>query len=571
MAQFSTIIPTKTGTLPWATPSASRHNTRLPTFRLQPGTRPLPRTAAPTTIQQRGDTFTHTGITSHCARSDVEPSRWWGTVIHYPNSFRHIVDGIIHGTAVIVTDGSYKDGLGTAAYTLHSALDNLDGLDAVNMTPGEAANMDPYRAELGGIYGSIQMAHLIQTRYAIPRGSITLFCDCQSALHRITQPSHPMPRTPHYDLILAIRILIQTSTLDWHFQHVPAHQDSRSRYEFLDRKAQMNVDMDQLAKNYWTILDASRPPPFSLPHSEHLLFSLWCRDHRLLVWDRPTAQTAHYNTSITTYWQQRSTTPLHNIAWEASGRALRQLTLYQQTWIPRWLTSFVPTGNRMHLINSANSLSCPRCTAPELHRYHVLRCPQPDATLLWQSHVTKLNSWLMKQQTKRSLQAALLSLIDAWYVDTPWVPTPTVDQDDHAAFEAQQQAGTHRVMDGFLVMQWAEVQQRYYVWIRRHTSGQRWLTSLIKHLWEISWDMWRHRHKVLQNPNEEFRRNLHRTIDDSITETYNRYNQQPHPSLSRWMAQPLPALLAENLEFKQQWMAMTQAILHHRQRTQPHN
>jgi hypothetical protein len=156
-----------------------------------------------------------------------------------------------------------------------------------------------------------------------------------------------------------------------------------------------------------------------------------------------------------------------------------------------------------------------------------------------------------------------MSMIHSWYEDSQWFPPPGLDDDDRSAFAAQQRAGTTRLMDGFLVYQWAEAQQKYYDWINRRTTGQRWLSRFIQQLWETAWDFWRHRQKILHTPDEAFLHHLHRTVNHTITQVYSQFTPQTPPYLSRWFSQPLQSLLDETLDFKQQWLSMIQTITQH--------
>lgn len=544
-----------------ATTPTYRHNTRHPTYTRQPGLHHLPPDSIPTTLRVLGGRWGHTGSARMLPPPEPTTPRWWGTIVRSPDSLSHILRGIANGSALVVTDGSYKNGLGTAAFTIRADELDLDGLDCVNMTPGTQADLDPFRAELGGIYGSIKTVHtiLLHSPHHTARGTITLACDCLSAIQRITQAHHPPPKTPHYDLIMTIRLLLSSAPVNWIFQHVHGHQDRTQHYTLLDRPSQLNVDMDQLAKSYWIILNSHRPTPFGLP-ANTTPYSLWCGAHRLTTWNRQLAQQLFYNRATRQYWQQHSTTPLDDIAWAASGAALRRLALYQQTWVPRWLTSFLPTGHRLRLLNPDNSNACPRCSLPETHRYHVIRCPHPEAMLLWQTHTTSLDAWMQRQHTKPTLRHAIMSLLNQWYEDLPWNPPPSLDNDDNHTFASQQRAGTVRVMDGFLVSQWAEVQQKYYEWIQKRYTGRRWLSRLIQKLWEIAWDLWRHRQKVLQTPTALFISQRHTNLDRQITQAYQQHFPTPTPRLARWFSQPLPSLLAESLDFKQQWLAMIRTI-----------
>ena len=48
-------------------------------------------------------------------------------------------------------------------------------------------------------------------------------------------------------------------------------------------------------------------------------------------------------------------------------------------------------------------------------------------------------------------------------------------------------------------MDWARAQDSYFKWLGMKRTGTRWVVSLIKKLWDISWDLWDDRNKVLHN------------------------------------------------------------------------
>ena len=221
--------------------------------------------------------------------------------------------------------------------------------------------------------------------------------------------------------------------------------------------------------------------------------------------------------------------------------ALRRITTSQQLWVPRWLTSFLPTGNRARYIPTATSTLCPRCNSEESHRFHVIRCPHPGAHITWQQGLNNLDTWLVTQHTQPLLRQGIVSLLQSSYEDRPWVPPPTADAALQQVFQAQQTAGTNRVFDGFLVCHWAEAQHQYYLWINRKTTGKRWLARLIQKIWEIAWDLWRHRHKIMTSTDSLTLSRLHVNLDDAIRQAYDRYTPAPPPSPCPMVCPTLPS------------------------------
>jgi hypothetical protein len=72
---------------------------------------------------------------------------WWNELVHLPDDIAPLVNGIMTGTAICVTDGLYKTKYGTAALIILSTLEAPDGVTLVNQTPGELSDQDAYRAK----------------------------------------------------------------------------------------------------------------------------------------------------------------------------------------------------------------------------------------------------------------------------------------------------------------------------------------------------------------------------------------------------------------------------------------
>ena len=534
-----------------------RYGTRNPIYRATLEDTNPPTDTRPTTIRIRGETWMETGHQPALPPVAAAVSTWWGTIIRRPQTLDSVIQGLQDGTAIVLTDGSFKNGLGTAAYALRACAADPDGIDAVNITPGWPEEVDPYRAELGGIYGCIRLVNMLGQLHHIPSGGVTLACDCISALQRVTQPNDPPPKTPHYDIITACRSELLKSPFQWRFRHVKGHQDNYRSYDLLDPFSRLNVDMDLLAKSYWHMLDAHRPPPFSLPHDDS--WSLWNGPHRLTSWDRSTAQKLFFNRSTITYWKERHKTT-GQVDWEACGMAFRRATGAQQLWIPRWLTSFLPTGNRARYIPTATTDLCPRCNEHETHRYHVIRCTHSGARQIWTQSIHNLESWLDMQHTKPSLKIAILGLLKDWYAERPWQLPNTTDLQDGAVFAAQQHMGIEKIFDGLFVTSWAETQHRYYQWLDRRTTGQRWLARLILKLWEIAWDLWSHRYKVMNSPDSLTIARQHIALDEAIMHAYDSHTPNTPRHLTRWFARSIQTMLAEPLDFKRQWLEMIATI-----------
>jgi hypothetical protein len=93
------------------------------------------------------------------------------------------IQGLLRGTAIAVSDGSFQDSYATAAVIIvgHSSSNCL--INTV-IAPGGAKDMSAYRAELTGIYSTIQLINSLCNYHGIKEGEITFGCDGESALNQ---------------------------------------------------------------------------------------------------------------------------------------------------------------------------------------------------------------------------------------------------------------------------------------------------------------------------------------------------------------------------------------------------
>jgi hypothetical protein len=553
-------------------PSSASHRTRRPTFLSTPITYvSLPSTALPTTAAGTIHMIRHTGTCSSIMLPGIEPSHSWsGLQIQAPSDLTTLLQGIQTGTAIAVTDGSFKNTLGTAAFTLQPDLDTGSDTHAyvmVNQTPGAPQDMDAYRAELGGIFGIIDLANQLCKENQILSGAITVGCDCASALTNITRIGHTTSQRPHHDMISGIRYLISVSPLQWTFHHVRGHQDDYAAYSQLDRWARLNIDMDALAKLYWTTLtDQIDPPiPFSLPPFPGQ-WSIWHHGYRLPCWTTKRAQVLYHTAPAELFWTRR----LHveyvfrDLDWPSAAMALRRSAIHHRLWIPKWLCATLPIGrNLVRWRQPEHMMACPRCGEDEQHMHHVIQCTHADASALRNTHLDDMAQHLDTAITEPDIKAGLVSLFLAVSSGNPWAPPNTSSAIVAQAFQDQLNVGTDHVLDGFLSPTWAHAQQDYLISLGRRTTGTQWMSRIIRRIWQIAWDLWIHRRQVLESTDAATLPTSHISLNMNIDLAFQTFLSipEPSPSLTRWFARgPLP-LHKESIDWKTRWLEMVTSAM----------
>jgi hypothetical protein len=121
------------------------------------------------------------------------------------------------------------------------------------VVPGSPDDQSAYQSELTGLYGIASTIWHLQQTFNV-KGNITAGCDGLSALRQAEKRSDFInPNIPQFDLILAIRKVIEHTEWQWKWVHVKGHQDDIKTSDQLDNWSRWNIDMDLQAKTFWAL------------------------------------------------------------------------------------------------------------------------------------------------------------------------------------------------------------------------------------------------------------------------------------------------------------------------------
>jgi len=209
----------------------------------------------------------------------------------------------------VVSDGSYKDGSGTAAWMIQDMV-SKNIMSGMTIIPGHPSNQSTYQSELGGIFSIVAMTHNICKYYAITQGKIQIACNGLGLFTQcFAKYQHPSLSMAHFDLIMSIWKMINKTPIDWHWQHVAGHQEDKTN--LLDQWAERNIRMDAEAKAYWIKLNDQ-----GFQHISHHLpgegWTMWIDQIKLTSMNR-----SHFNEHTqsqysTAYWQQPNKLGTHD-------------------------------------------------------------------------------------------------------------------------------------------------------------------------------------------------------------------------------------------------------------------
>ena len=207
---------------------------------------------------------------------------------------------------------------------------------------------------------------------------------------------------------------------------------------------------------------------------------------------------------IEEFWVKRKRFPVgrassSHIDWSATAHAMRNSSATRRQWVTKQVSGWAPVGKWMLRRKQWTHDQCPRCGQDAEDTVHVLKCQDPRAQELWKKAIDDLNTWMRQQSTHPGIRTAITAYLLAWQGD---MPQPTLRNPSHGlakVIEKQNEVGWQSLVEGCPVQGWQDIQQQYFIFIKSRKTGRRWLSSLIRKLWQVAWDMWEHRNSILHD------------------------------------------------------------------------
>ncbi|CAJ1966331.1 unnamed protein product, partial [Cylindrotheca closterium] len=144
-----------------------------------------------------------------------------------------LADALLDGRLRVISDGSFKNELGTAAVQL------LD--------------QSPYRSELIGLLAGIMAVDWLLEQWSpniLTGPKVRIACDGLSAIKMAFEDRQLSPTDAQFDLVSSIREAILLSSVDWAPQHVYGHLDKSNLFDKLSWWEKRNLEVDGMAVEY---------------------------------------------------------------------------------------------------------------------------------------------------------------------------------------------------------------------------------------------------------------------------------------------------------------------------------
>jgi hypothetical protein len=332
---------------------------RLPTYEEKPCPCETPRSPQRATVYKKGNRIVCTGSADFSSTSMPKPISFYDylstkTSIGWCLDSLHMKeDGLALATTITdglsahimaISDGSFKDGFGTAAWTIGTE-ETTDLISGRAICPGGPGDQSAYRSELTGLFYILSVVHHLCIFYNINEGHIEVGCDGYSALQTAMETTPSLNTDiPDYDLVGAIYTLRRASTIVWSFRHVKGHQDDHSTD--LDVWAQRNVQMDLNAKVHLSKARSS-PRHYDIPGEP---WQLWVNGQKVKAAIFSTIYSHVHNGDGELYWAekgQQELATISNIEWPLIGTAMRSIPRPRRVFISKHVSGMCGVGKFM--------------------------------------------------------------------------------------------------------------------------------------------------------------------------------------------------------------------------------
>ena len=447
----------------------------------------------------------HQGVATLAEQLEcVHPSLQWAIEdISLPDdNGEEIANAILTGDGRCMSDGSLKDDFGTSAFTvlLKNATNRYEGQ---NRVPGEDDEQSSYRSELCGILGNLIIMNAICSIHGITEPcEMIVGSDSESALWNAFGDAEVSTKMASADIVAAAREQIRVSPLTWKSKWVKGHQDEKGKTTVLDEWATTNVRCDELATEKWEAtmeIDSANPRPVV----DTLLgetWTLWLDDRKRST-NLDEALYRHAKADdIISYWAKVGRIATEDtfdfIDWDGYKAATKAFRT-RQIWLAKHFSGWGGSGVMMSRRKERDHAACHKCGIPET-TIHTVQCQHATSKATYASLRKPLKTWLTKT-TSLAIMKAVLCHIDAYQENRSVVGIGEFDQDTRAPALYQATIGPRSFGEGLLSRHWQLAQRRYNLQKGGHETSKRWVSKLIQHLWDISWNMWDKRNDEIHN------------------------------------------------------------------------
>ena len=490
---------------------------------------------------------------------DQRGEEWVFTNVSMTDKIDKIISDIQLGTAVGVSDGSYKEASGTAAWVLEDSTGEQSIVGRL-ISPGFASDQSAYRSEISGIYGMVAMVEGIASVWQLKEGKITLGCDgIQAGLQSLDVINRKIVCTQQsFDLLSGIRGYLRDSNITYIYKHIKGHQDENKKLSELDYWEMLNVEMDMLAKDWWT--QHHDKAKYSQYHVPKGIWKICLMGNRVCNNLTKYLRESIEGAKAAEYWVDKNSKytegAFFDTDWKAMEKAMKSISLRRQQWVTKFESGCCATGKMMHRWKQRLIPTCPRCYVAVEDTDHILKCRSVSSLTIWETSMDKIKKWLIATHTCPDLINILINSLVQWKQGKEMVkPGNLLGRKSDILWKEQMSIGWRNALGGSISTLWGEIQNDYYQLIGSRKRGSTWASGLIQQMWLISWEQWRDRNEALHNTPLAADLTGALSLDRSIWNEWRQGTEDMPRRIKVRFPKEIAAILDKPLETKKQWFS----------------
>jgi hypothetical protein len=384
---------------------------------------------------------------------------------------------ICEGNIQLVSDGSYNPDLqlGTASWVLESQDRGLH-ITGNLVTPGEEESQCSHPSELSGLLGGIHFVNKLCSKLNITEGFSKIGCDGEGAINMVSYIHDKINSSrKHFDILGAINNAILQSPVRWTFTHIRGHQDNYNKYHNLSREEQLNVLVDNLAKqklaSFATTVNWRYKRPIHIPYESCSID--WTNQFgtrvRVSCQLQKSLQKLLQGLKAREYWKKKKSLSNYyerQIDWKLLKKSHNSMDIHRHRWLSKWLTGFCGTGIMLLRYRHQTHSDCPRCGISGESASHIIQCQEQGAKSLWIKEIRSLEQWMLTNQGHPELANTICTTLCDWQTMQSTTTTQPSDGILLLATNHQQRIGWLNFIQGFFSIQWQRCQEEHFVQIK---------------------------------------------------------------------------------------------------------
>ena len=187
---------------------------------------------------------------------------------------------------------------------------------------------------------------------------------------------------------------------------------------------------------------------------------------------------------------------------------------------------------------------------------HVLQCPHPTVTLLWDTELNKLGTWMTENDGDPNLIQQLIGRLLTWQRNAPLLDNNAPSLLLRHAITHQNRLGWHNLIAGFFTREWVQVQANHLLSLNSNKSASLWWSKVQRKLWNIIKTLWEHQNTQVHARNGN---TIHITeqndLNKAITHEWETGLGDLPPSYSSLFSKSAEHHLQDTYQRQRQWLA----------------